>query len=447
VTLYGELFRFPDLAFRLTPSLVAEALGASGAAAMFGALLSVRAAVALPPAEAMRPPAPTRYRRGLTDRLGLSTLLGPSALMVAREIERRPGRTLLSALGISGAIALMILGRFGLDSIDAYIEGTLRREQRQDLAVTFVRPIDRRAVRELARLPGVIKAEGIRAVPIRARREHRVRDSVLMALPEGATLRRLVGRAGRALSVPEDGVVVTSKLGEILGLGAGDRLELELREGDRRTVHPVVAGFADEATGLFVYAGSSLAASLEGDLGAVSSAMLSIDPLRVASVEEQLRRMPTVVDVSDLASDAQRLRDMQGSMMAVWTAVSITLSACVVFGVVYNNARIALASRARELASLRVLGLSRGEISEILIASLAVEVSLAVPVGLVLGQRWAELFMRNVDQETFRFVVIVAPRTDFLAAVVALLAAAASALWVRRSLDKLDLIGVLKTRD
>jgi putative ABC transport system permease protein len=367
--------------------------------------------------------------------------------MVVREVARRPLRTLFSALGIAGAIALMILGRFGLDSIDEYLAGTLRREQRQDLAVSFVRPLDTRVVGELAHLPGVLEVEGIRALPVRARHNHRTRDSALMAFPPEATLRRLVGRGGAAIPIPRDGVLVTTELAKILDLGVGDRIELELREGERATVFPVVVGLVDEPVGLFIYGATDELTRLERDQGAVSSALLTVDPRRIGAAEEQLRRMPNVIDVSDIADDARRLREMQGSMMAVWTTVSITLSACVVFGVVYNNARIALASRARELASLRVLGFSRGEISTILLGSLAIEVAIALPLGIALGHWWAVRFMSNVDRETFRFVVVVAPRTDLLAAAVAVLAALASALWVRRSLDRLDLIGVLKTRE
>ncbi|HEX7454096.1 MAG TPA: ABC transporter permease, partial [Polyangiaceae bacterium] len=174
---------------------------------------------------------------------------------------------------------------------------------------------------------------------------------------------------------------------------------------------------------------------------------LSMDPSGVAGLEARLRRSPHVIDVSDLQEDVQRLQDMNASVMDVWTLISISLAASVIFGVVYNNARISLAARSRELASLRVLGFSRGEISRVLIGGLAVEVLLAIPIGLWLGVKWGALFMSNVDQETFRWAVVVAPRTYAMATVVALLAATVSALWVRRSLDQLDLIGVLKTRE
>ncbi|WP_242359890.1 ABC transporter permease [Anaeromyxobacter sp. SG17] len=445
--LYTSVFRFPEAAFQPSFSLVATGILMSGVAALAGALAAVRAAVRLPPAEAMRPPSPALYRKSLVERLRLSALVGPAGMMIVREVERRPLRTLLSSLGIAGALALVVLGRFGIDSLDSYLESTLRREQRQDLAVSFDRPVSPRALRELAAMPGVRQVEGVRAMPVRIRHLHRTRDTVLIGLPAGATLRRLVERGGREVGLPPEGILVTSKLGEVLGLRVGDRAEVEIREGARPVVRPVIAGFVDESVGLQLYAREELVARLEGDLGALGSALLTVDPLEAAALQERLRRVPRVIDVSEVREDTRRLRDMNASMMNVWTTVAIVLAATVIFGVVYNNARIALATRARDLASLRVLGFSRHEISWILIGSMAIELAIAIPIGLYLGLAWGRLFMRSVDQEQFRWEVFVAPSTYLMAAAVGLLAAAASALWVRRNVDRLDLIGVLKTRE
>ncbi len=445
--MYADVFRLPDFRFDPSFALVGGAILMSGAAALVGALVAVRAAVRLPPAEAMRPPAPAVYRKTLLERLRLAPLVGPAGMMIVREVERRPVRTLLSAVGIAGALALVVLGRFGLDSLDRYLEATLRREQRHDLAVSFDRPLSPRALRELSAMPGVRQAEGLRAMAVRVRHDQRVRDTVLMGLPANATLRRLVERGGREVPVPADGLLVTSKLGEVLGVRAGDRLELEIREGARPTVHPVVAGFVDESVGLQLYAREDLIARLEGDLGALGAAILTVDPLQSAALEARLRRLPRVIDVSDLRADIGRLRDMNASVMDVWTAVSIVLAATVIFGVVYNNARIALATRARDLGSLRVLGFSGRAIASILIGGMAVEMALAIPLGMWLGRGWGRLFMQSVDQEQFRWEVHVAPSTYLMAAVVGVLASAASALWVRRNVDRLDLIGVLKTRE
>ncbi|HEX6274913.1 MAG TPA: ABC transporter permease [Polyangiaceae bacterium] len=446
--LYAGVFRFPDLYFQLSPSLVASAILVSSAFAVAGAVGAVRAAVKLPPAEAMQPPAPAQYRKSVVERLGFGTLAGPSGMMVLREIQRRPLRTLLSSAGIAGAVALMILGRFGWDSLISYFEGTFRREQRQDLTVLFARPMPERAVGQLRRMPGVVTAEGLRAVPVRIRNEHRKREAVAMGFPEQAVLRRLVARGGgQEVEIPADGVLVTKTLGDVLGLRIGDRPELDVREGERRTVRPVVVGFIDESIGLQIYARAELLASLEGDAGAVSSVLLRVDPRAIDGVNRRLRESPNVIDVSDVTDDMRRMLEMNASVIDTWTMVSILLAASVVFGVVYNNARIALAARSRDLASLRVLGFTRAEISSVLLSSLAVEVAIAIPVGLVAGTAWARQFMKTVDQETFRWQVVIAPTTYFVAVVVVLLASAASAFWVRRSLDSLDLVSVLKARE
>jgi putative ABC transport system permease protein len=396
----------------------------------------------------MQPPAPARYRKSFIERLGLGALAGPGGMMVLRELVRRPFRTLLSSAGMAGAVALLILGRFGWDSITSYFESTFRREQRQDLTVAFARPMPPRVIAQLRRLPGVVTAEGLRAVPVRVRHAHRSRDSVAMGLPEEATLRRLVALGGGGVvEIPSDGVLMTKTLGELLELRIGDRAEIEVREGERPTVRPVVVGFIDESVGLQVYARADLLAELEGDLGAVSSVLLKVDPQKRDEVTRSLARSPHIIDVSDVTEDMRHLLDMNSSVMNVWTGVSVLLAASVVFGVVYNNARIALAARSRDLASLRVLGFTRREISSVLLTSLAIEVAIAVPIGLWAGSVWAQQFMRTVDQETFRWQVVIAPTTYLLAVAVVLLASAASALWVRRSLDTLDLVSVLKAKE
>jgi putative ABC transport system permease protein len=445
--LYATAFRFPEMRLHLTFALVAAAILMAGGTALAGALAAVRAAARLPPAEAMRPPAPAVYRKSLTERLRLSALVGPAGLMVAREVARRPLRTVLSSLGIAGALALVVLGRFATDSVDRYLDRILRGEQRQDLAVSFDRPVSPRALRELAAMPGVRQVEGIRATAARVRHEHRSRDTVLLGLPAAASMRRLVERDGREVPLPSEGILLTKKLGEVLELRAGDRPEVELREGSRPVARPAVAGFVDESVGLQVYAREELISALEGDSGAVGMALLAVDPLQVSALEERLRRLPRVIDVSDLDTDIQRMRDMQLSVENVRNAICIALAVTVIFGVVYNNARIALAMRARELASLRVLGFERHEISTILIAGMAIELAIAIPIGLLLGRAWAQLLFAWVDQEQFRWAAYVSPSTYLLAAVVGLVAAAASALWVRRRVDRLDLIAVLKTRE
>jgi len=445
--LYEQAFRFPTLDFRMSTAVIAVGVLASTGAALSGALGAVWSVAQLPPAVAMAPPAPAAYRRSRLDRWRVSAWLSQSGRMVLREIQRRPLRSALSALGIAGAAALLILGRFAWDSLLHYFDETFQREQRQDLQVLFSTPLEPRAVRELEAWPGVRRAEGVRAVAVRARHEHRWRESVLFALGHDSSRRRLVSKSGAVAAVPRDGVIVSQVLAEVLDIEVGERLELLLRDGERRTVWPPVVGVVDDAVGLSIYAPLELAASLQGDAGAVSSVLLELESGALPSVVARLRRSPRVLDISDVRDDMNRLLDMNAQVMDVWTAVSVLLAASVVLGVVYNNARITAAARSRELASLRVLGFTRREVSAILLYSLAAEVAVAIPIGLWLGGVWARAFMRSVDRESFRWQVVIAPETYLMVVVVVLAAALSSALLVRRSLDRLDLIGVLKSRE
>jgi putative ABC transport system permease protein len=284
-------------------------------------------------------------------------------------------------------------------------------------------------------------------VPVRARYGQRFRESVLLGLDPDTTLRRLVSTSGAIVPAPRHGVVMSATLADVLEIHTGERLELLLREGERRTVSAAVTGVVDDAAGLTIYAPLELVASLERDGGAVSSVLLDVEPEARQGVEARLRQSPWVIDISDVREDMNRLLDMNTQVMDVWTAVSVLLAASVVFGVVYNNARITAAARGRELASLRVLGFTRREVSAILLYSLAVEVAVAIVLGLWLGGVWAHAFMRTVDPETFRWQVVIAPETYLMVVVVVLVAALASAFWVRRGIDRLDLIGVLKSRE
>jgi putative ABC transport system permease protein len=123
------------------------------------------------------------------------------------------------------------------------------------------------------------------------------------------------------------------------------------------------------------------------------------------------------------------------------------LAGTIAVGVVYNNARIALAERAWELASLRVLGMTRGEVSGLLLGELALEVLVALPLGWLAGYGLSAFIVELIHPETFRIPLIILPRTYALASVVVLAAGVVSALIVRRQIDRLDLVGVLKTRD
>lgn len=447
VDLYAVYFKFPNLSFRFDGASASAAVVISVVAALLGAFSAVQSVVSLPPAEAMRPPAPARYRRSLVDLLGLARVVGPSLHMIVRELQRRPLRTVFSALAISVSIGLMVIGGWYYDGIRELVHTQFHQAMREDVAVAFIEARPARALSDLAHTPGVLAAEGLRAVPVRFRSGHAHRDGAIFGYPEGGELRQLRDRYARLAPLPPDGVVLTDVLAEVLRVRPGDRVEVEIHEGQRGTKQLVVTGTVDDAMGLQGHMTADALARFMGETPKVNLALLRIDPASSETIDARLKDLPYVASVTRRADLLARFESQSASMITTMSAIILLFAATITVGVVYNNARVALSIRARDLASLRVLGFTRGEISAILLGEMGLQVLLSLPLGLVFG-RWLVVGIAStVDPEQWRMPVVITDRSYAIALSVALIAAVLSALLVRRRLDKLDLIGVLKTRE
>jgi putative ABC transport system permease protein len=445
--MYTDFYRFPTSRHHIDPLLVAGTVGVGLAAAALGALAAVRRVVVMHPAQAMRPPTPLTYRRTIVERLGLARVLGPSAMMVVRELERRPFRLLLSTAGIAMGVAIFILGRFSWDSFDRLFDDAFQREHRENLSVVLASPQPARAVAELGHLPGVLAAEGERSVGVRFHAGSRWRDGVIRGEPGPSDLRVLLDHGAVPVTLPENGVVLTDALAELLNVRPGDLVEVEILEGSFPTRTAVVAGVLDEPFGLFGHARADWLSGWLGEEPRVTSVLLRIEPAAVDAVRARLQDMPQVIGVSSPSEMIARYREQTGDSMAIMTLILGLSAAAIALGVIYNNARVALSMRARDLASLRVLGFTRREISNVLLGELGVQLVLGIPLGLLLGRWWAGAYAASIDRELMRFPLHISPRSYAAAAAIALVAGVVSALLVRRKLDRLDLVEVLKSAE
>ena len=448
LAMYAEFFRLPQMPQRVDLSVSANAIFFSLFAGALGASLAVRTAVRLPPAEAMRPPAPASYNAASVERLGWTKWFGQPALMVIREIWRRPGRTALSSLGIALALSIVILGRFGYDAYGPMIMVQFEKQQREDLTVSFLEAMPQRGLGYLGHVPGVQEVEGLRTTPVRIRSGHRWRDTVLVGVPEGAQLRRLFNLDFEHVPIPDQGVLLTSVLGDILDVRPGDTVEVELKEGDRGDRELVVAGLIEEGFGLQGYLSKTDLHVLLREAPRFSSALLRIDKPMEGIVQSRLNDIPAIQAVSRKSDALASFEKQTDETMKVMTFVMTLFAIAIAISIVYNNARVSVSMRGRDLATLRVLGFTRGEISAILLGEQAVQIAIAIPLGLLLGTLGAKALIASwADPEIFRIPFVISNQTYAFAVAVVLLSGVASALLVRRKLDKLDLIGVLKTRE
>jgi putative ABC transport system permease protein len=445
--LYGDFYRFPTRLYDLSPSLIAITLGIGLGAAVAGALGAVRRVTRMQPAEAMRPPSPLVYRRSLAETLRLARFLGASAMIVVREIERRPLRFALSTCGIAMAVAIFLFGRFSWDSFDRLMSDRFVREHREDLTVTLRRARSITATYDLGAMPGVIAAEGVRSVPARMHFGARWRDITIQGLPAGGTLRTLLDGGTRPVVLPAQGVVVSSELASRLGIRGGDAADVEILEGAWEHRDLLVVGEIDEPFGMHAYARADWLAEWLREAPRVNAVMLAIEPGRADEVRARLKQLPEVLGVTSTQHTIDLYRAQTGESMFFFVLVLTVSAAAIAIGVVYNNARIALSLRGRDLATLRVLGFTRHEVAMILLGEIGAQVVLGIPLGLIGGTWGCEQFALAMRTEALRFPMYIAPATYAIAATIALVSGIASALLVRRKLGQLDLIGALKSSD
>ncbi|GAB4390241.1 MAG: ABC transporter permease [Thermodesulfovibrionales bacterium] len=445
--IYMDYYRFPYLKFELRMPVAVTAGLISSAAALVGTAFAVRRAALLPPAEAMRPEPPARYRESLVERLGLKGLISQPGRMIARHLERRPAKTALSIIGISLACAIMMVGSLFRDAVNFMAEVHFDLTQRQDLTVTFVEPASRKALYELVSLRGVERGEPFRSVPARLRFEHRSYRTSVQGFEPGGTLHRLLDRSLEPFELPPEGILLTDYLADMLGVSPGQSLTVEALEGSRPVREVPVAGTVSEYVGVSGYMRLSELNRLMGEGDAISGAYLAADRLYRPEVYAKLHDMPRVAGTVVRESAIENFYSTMDRQVLIFAFFNTLLAATIAFGVVYNSARIALSERSRELASLRVLGFTRGEISYILLGELGLLTLAAIPLGFVIGRGLCAVMISKMQTDLFRVPLVLEPRTYAFSAAVVLVSAAVSGLIVRRRLDRLDLVGVLKTKE
>ncbi len=445
VALYSEVFGLPMPRSVLSFERMVVATGVALLASAVGAAGAVRRVLRLHAAEAMRAEPPPAYRRTLLERAGVFSVLSRPARMVARELARRRVRTGLTLLGIAGAMAILVFGRAYNDAVMHLLDVQFESAAREDLSVTFERPVDDDALSTLRHLPGVRTVESARVTSVRLRSGHRWREVVATGLPRDAQLRRVVDRYGRPVPRPPTGAVMTTQVARALGVRIGDTVEIEPREGARGRHPVVVTGFVDDIVGKNVYLPLDELNALHEEPGRISMALLRVDPAAMTDVERRLGDMPAVLSTQRREATIDRFAAQMNRSLVMVTVMVTSMASILVIGVVYNYARIVLSQRQRDLASLRVLGFTRQEISAVLLGEIAFQVLAALPIGLLLGRVLIGAILGG-DPESMRLPAVSSPRTMAFAAMVTLLSGAASALLVRRKVDRLDLIGVLKTR-
>jgi putative ABC transport system permease protein len=445
--LYRDFYRLPYLDFRVPAAVIVLAFAVSIGAALVGAVVPVLRATRLPPAEAMRADVPWRRRWLRLDRLVATQRLSQAHRLIAHNLLQRPLRTTLTWVGLALGTAIVMMGRFQGDAIDNMVNRQFQHGQRQDLAIAFVEPVSPRALAELRTLPGVIRAEPQRAVPTQVRFRAASHRTAVVAVVPGALLRHPLDRSERPITPPPDGLLLTDYLATMLGARPGDLIELETLSGRRRVLHKGLSGVVSEPFGVQGYLPLDTLDRGLGDGARVDGAVLAVDQTALAELFKALQRRPAVAGIDQRRVAIRNFYQSMAETILTFTLITTAFGVVITIGVVYSSARVALSERSRDLASLRVLGFTTGEVGYLLLGELALLTVLAVPLGFAFGHGLVALLVRGFDSDLFRIPHYVSPATYGIAGLCSLVTALLTSGLIARRVRTLDLVAVLKARD
>lgn len=444
---YAQFFNFPYLLFQMSYWVFAM----SGLAALFattlGAARSALAAAALAPAIAMQPPAPPRFKRSIVD-IGLTALhLSQSVTMILRSVFRWPLRSALTTLGLAFAVASIVAAFFLNDALDSIVDSAFNQSNRQDATLLFSQDVPVSALEEVRRLPGVLQAEGQQYHAAVLKNGALSKTVSIEARTPDADLSRVVNDKGRALNVPPGGILLSDRLAQLLQVQAGDLIEVAFLTGRREAFDLTVSGTVTQYFGIGAYMDLTYANQLFRQAPRISVANISIDASEDSAFQTAIKDIPKLAGTIMMNDTRRAFHDTIRENVVITNTIYITIAVLITVGVAYNGARILLSERARELASLRILGFSSGEVSFIFIGESLLLALLAQPVGWLLGAWISSAMAQGFSSDLYTIPLVLNPSIFALSSLVVLAAALASVLIVRRRLDRLDLIAVMKTRE
>jgi putative ABC transport system permease protein len=442
--LYTKFFRFPEVVFHLRAGTVVLSVAISLLAGIAGAALAVRSVVRLAPAVAMRPPSPASFRPTFLERLGLTGFFSAPFRMVVRNIERKPIPATITVIALAFAVAILLVGRSTVDAVNWMMEVQFHYVSREDVTVTFVRPLSSRARLDLSVLPGVLESEPFRAVFARASNGHISRRLAIIGLPENPRLHHIVDRNLSEKRPPPNGVLITDALARILNVSPGSVITISFLEGDRRTASEPVRAVVDELVGLNIYMNESRLNALLREDASSSGAYVSLDPKYEAAFDTAAKSTPKISGVAYRRSALDEFQRSFAESIGISAAFILGFAFVIAFGVVYNAGRVTLSERARELCTLRILGYSVSTAAMILIGEQMLLTVVAIPFGLLVGLGLDRALQPLYELEYYRVPIVVSNETYLFAIAVTLFSVMISSLAIGSGVRKLDVVAALK---
>lgn len=445
--LYAAFFKFPFMFFQPSASTFTISALITLFAALVGTSRAVQRASALPPAEAMRPPAPPIFKKHSSNGSYILSWLDQPTRIIMRQIGRWPFRSFLTTLGIAMSVGVLVMSLQWSDSIRSIIGTYFYEAQRQDISLVLADTENDTVVHEIGHFPGVLQVEPARTISAELTFGHRFHRGSVSGVPGQAALSPVYDNNRGLIPIPKEGVVLGSALANKLDVTIGDTVHIKLLDGRRPKVTLPIVDVIETYIGMPAYIALEALNRIMKEPRQVDMVNLLVDENLQSNLFRELKKTPKVSAVMVKEGAIKTFENTMAETILIFISFFTMFACALAFGLVYNSTRIALSERGRELATLRVLGFSNMEISYILLGEMALFVLISLPLGCLVGYGLAWMIVTLMENELYRIPIIIFPDSYGLSMSIILIAAVVSATIVQSKIRNLNLLEVLKTRE
>ncbi len=446
--LYNQYFNLPLGEIKIYGEFVVPAFILTLIFCLFAGYNSCKIIFKIMPSEAMREKSPQGGKKTLVERIDfIWRNITNLEKIIVRNLFSYKRRALLTSLGIifSSAILLVALGMN--DSINFMINQQYGSIQNYDIKVKFSNLISVNELNSIKNIAHVKELEPVLETGVEISNGWKSKNVGFTALIKDPQMYKVEDKNGNNISLPSNGILISEKLANILGVKANDSVDIKFFFPGKEKEEVVIKGIVVQYIGLSTYTSMENLNSMLGEGMIASSAVLKLDNSEFENeVKNQLKDMPGVTSVESKSDSLNALLKNMGATKSSMGAM-IMLAAILLIAVLYNIATINIFERQRELATLKVLGFTNNEIKKLIFNENYIISIFGMIIGLPFGKWLGGLMMATSSTDSYTIPYVVKIKSYIIAIILTFMFTVITNFILMNKIKAIDMLEVLKNKE
>ncbi|MBP2657143.1 MAG: hypothetical protein H6Q69_175 [Firmicutes bacterium] len=418
-------------------------------------ILSSRSITKIEPALALHSgPADSGGKRPVTISAAWGQIIPNSWKMTLRSVARNKGRFIVTTAGLALSVGLLIVAIYFSNSKDYLAFRHFNFENRYDYYISLNNTVKAGDLQYLSNWQGIRETEPMLEVavslsPVQTNGKGReAKESLIAGIRPDCRMIGVFDEDENPVIIPEEGILLNNKVAQKLGLGIGDKIAIKTNpiRGSSYIDNLTIVGLVKQNMGACSYVSLARAQKLVNEKDAVNTLLLQTDNPVIKKLEDRLLEIPEVTFLQSKVRQEEMFNYLV-SAMSYFTLIMTIIAGVMGAAIVYNTSIINFNERQRELASLRIIGWSMGDIAFFLFKEIILAMVLAIIIGFPAGKYCGAIYLKAASTEHFTWPIIIYPSTYFIAACLTVAFAALGHLMAVTRVKNLNMVEVLKSRD